>query len=115
MYPGKHKKGSTMAWETRGSSGRYYYRSRKIDGRVIREYCGTGIKGELAHLQDSVKRAKRKLWRAKQHNLYTIDESLKDLDVLCGDLTTGFLKASGYFQHRGEWRRCNDNSADTEQ
>lgn len=47
-----------MAWETRPhSSGRYYTRSRKVAGRVLRVYVGGGAKGEVAAAEDAHRRA----------------------------------------------------------
>ena len=42
-----------MAWD---SSGRYYYRSRWVSGRPVREYVGTGL---LARLQADLDEAER--------------------------------------------------------
>lgn len=45
------KRRSPMSWEYRGSN-RYYTRTRRQNGRVIREYVGTGQLADIAAYQD---------------------------------------------------------------
>ena len=40
-------------WERRERGGLYYTRSRKEAGRMVREYIGGGVLGEVAALHDS--------------------------------------------------------------
>ena len=40
-------------WEKRERGGLYYTRSRKVHGRVVREYVGGDALGELAALMDA--------------------------------------------------------------
>ena len=49
-----------MGWEKRRRGGLYYTRSKKVRGRVVREYVGGGLLGQLAALSDAERRAKRK-------------------------------------------------------
>lgn len=47
-----------MGWDNHNGR-RYYYRVRKVKGRVVREYCGSGLDGEIAEREDQERRAER--------------------------------------------------------
>jgi hypothetical protein len=94
-----------MAWE-RG----YYYRVRKVEGRVIREYVGAGRVGELAAQFDALKRAEREEQRACRRaamaELEALDAKVGVLIELTDLAARSALLAAGYHQHkRGEWRK----------
>src|SRR3954451_12756394 len=99
-----------MGWETRRGSGRYYTRSRKVNGRIIREYVGTGLVAELAAQQDAEVRAQRLSERERvQHEAaqwVSATLPLTELSRLLDGLTVAALIAAGYHQHhRGAWRK----------
>ena len=99
-----------MAWETRKGSGRYYTRSKKINGRVIREYVGTGLAGELAAAADARARVKREAekeaWRAEKERMEAALAPFEDFYDGVETLVRRSLILAGYHQHhRGEWRR----------
>ena len=97
-------------WERRERGGLYYTRSRKEGGRVIREYVGGGILGELAARVDELKRLKREeeaaAWKEERERL---DRLAGLLDECCEDvetITRAALLATGFRRHkRGEWRK----------
>ncbi len=97
-----------MAWETRRGKGRYYTRSRRVGKRVIREYVPKAL-AELVAEVDRLDRLAREAERAKRREehgrLTTMDGKLDELDRVCVSLAKGALLASGYHQHKGEWRR----------
>jgi hypothetical protein len=97
-----------MAWETRLRGDRYYTRSRREDGRVVREYIGAGAVGELAALRDAQERHRRK--EADERGRAFVNQA-KDLAApvleLCEAtdvLLRVHLVAAGYVRHKGEWR-----------
>jgi hypothetical protein len=98
-----------MGWQ-RG----YYYRARKINGRVVREYVGAGRVAELAAQADARERERRRgetdRRRQTRADLDALDAELKAL-AEAADLAAGAaLLAAGYHQHkRGEWRRRRDH------
>src|SRR5262249_19297011 len=90
--------------------GRYYTRSRKVNGRVVREYVGAGIVAELASQLDALEReerkAKRDAQRAADAKLAEIDDPLIELNALAEGLARAALLAAGYRRHhRGHWRK----------
>jgi hypothetical protein len=58
-----------MGWERRTRGGLYYTRSRKVAGRVVREYVGGGLLGRFAALSDVERRRQLKAQAARACSL----------------------------------------------
>jgi hypothetical protein len=99
-----------MGWERRRNcNGRYYTRSRRVDGRVKREYIGGGFIGAYAAEIDAEARARRlaeaDLVRQFDQTLKPLDQIMSELDAACALMAHATLLAAGFHQHdRGEWR-----------
>lgn len=96
-----------MGWD---KGGLYYTRSRRVGGRVVREYVGGGPIGELAAQLDALGRGKREAdratARAERERVVALDEPLSELNELAAELIRAVLIAAGFHQHkRGEWRK----------
>ncbi len=96
-------------WENRERGGRYYTRSRKVDGKVVREYVGGGGPGEIAAREDALKRRRREeeaaAWRKEREQIEAVEAPVEELCEATDMLAKAALLASGYRQHnRGEWR-----------
>jgi hypothetical protein len=103
-----------MGWEIRGER-RYYTRSRRVSGKVSREYVGAGLRGDQASQEDIRRRAERKAQtealRAEQVTQAAAAAPLDQLCRLTDLLVEVTLSQLGYHQHaRGEWRRKRDHS-----
>src|SRR5438552_18472343 len=99
-----------MGWERRGRGGLYYTRSRRVNGRIVQEYVGTGLVAELAARLDAEERAGRRACieaaRAERRRLDEADAQISRLCELADALSRSALLLAGYRQHdRGEWRR----------
>ena len=59
--------------ERRERGGLYYTRSRREDGRVVREYIGGSVLGEIVALEDECERRQREeevaFWKEKRERL----------------------------------------------
>jgi hypothetical protein len=101
-----------MAWETRERGGRYYTRSRREDGRTVREYVGAGAVGELAALHDAQERRRRKevdeRGRAMLDQLRPLVALVGELDEAADTMLRAYLVAGGYRKCKGEWRMERD-------
>lgn len=96
-----------MGWD---KGGRYYTRSKRVNGRVVREYVGGGAAGELIAEFDALERDKREAERARakieRDRVAALDAPLAELDELADLVARAALAAAGYVQHkRGEWRK----------
>ena len=96
-----------MAWETRNGN-RYYYRSVRDGEKVRKEYVGTGPLALLAAEADETRRLLRQ--RQREQELEEL-ERLREADALAERLfedvealARAVLVASGYRNHKGEWR-----------
>ena len=99
-----------MGWEKRDRGGLYYTRSKKVDGRVVREYVGGGTLGHLAALQDAHERRRRQeeaaLWKQERERLEALMAPVEDLCEATEILYRAALLSAGYRRHqRGQWRR----------
>ena len=99
-----------MAWESRNGRGRYYTRSRKINGRVVREYIGAGLAGELAAAEDEHRHAQRCAAREALQKARSpldwadraITRVYTEIDWRC---RAAAVAGAYYRHHRGDWRR----------
>lgn len=94
-----------MGWE----KGRYYTRSRKVNGRVVREYVGGGKVGALAARLDAIGRERREAeseaWRIEREEMEALDAAVDKLCQLADVIAKAAMVAAGFHRHRGEWRR----------
>jgi hypothetical protein len=96
-----------MGWD---KNGRYYTRSKRVNGRVVREYVGGGSVGELVAQMDAIERderaTERQRARIERERIAELDAPLAELNELADLLARAALLAVGYVQHnRGEWRK----------
>jgi hypothetical protein len=100
-----------MGWETRDSCrGRYYTRSRKVAGRVVREYVGTGAVAELAAAADALRRGDRRAAaearRAEEASWRAALAPLLELSRVADVMARAALLVAGYHRpSRSSWRR----------
>jgi hypothetical protein len=98
-----------MAWETRRGR-KYYYRSRRVGGRVVKQYFGRGPVAELAAAMDADQRARRaaeaEVARCEQARLEPVQAATSQLDDVCDLLVNAMLISAGYHRpNYGPWRR----------
>ncbi len=98
-----------MAWEQRGNQT-YYYRSVRVNGRVVKEYAGGGLMGVLGEECDDERREQRAFERerdrAERERWAGLEGQTDELGRLVEALAGTALALAGYRRHdRGEWRK----------
>ena len=100
---------AALAWEKRGGQS-FYYRGRRIDGKVVKTYCGGAAAGRAAAEADARRRieeqARRNALLAEQERLQELEALARPLYEQCGLLTEAVLLAAGYHRpFRQPWRK----------
>ena len=106
---------TVVSWDRKQRGGKYYYRSRRINGRSVKVYLGCGAAAQLAARLDERerqdRRAEREAFLAEQVRLAVADVVLSDARDLVGLLVRAALILSGFHLHRGsEWRRRREHA-----
>lgn len=107
-------------WERRKRGGLYYIRSRKVNGRVVRQYEGAGILGELAAQMDAEDRQRREgeaaAWREERERLEELAGLVDEFGQEVETIARATLLAAGFRRHnRGGRRRPRDRETGTEE
>jgi hypothetical protein len=102
-----------MGWDKK-KSGRghrvYYYRSRRVDGRTVKEYVGAGAVGKEAaqrQMESVFRRQRERLdWLRTWAALEAARDTQREFWEASGVLVKAALVLAGYHLHaRSEWRR----------
>jgi hypothetical protein len=102
-----------MGWESRGSChGRYYTRSKRANGRVVREYIGAAgdplveLVAAADILRQADRRAAAEARRAEEASWQAALAPLLELSRAADVMARAALLAAGYHQHsRSSWRK----------
>ena len=97
-----------MGWETR--RGSYYTRSRRVGGKVVRQYLGAGLVGQIGAHNDTRARIERTFARVEaerqEEAAAGVDATVRAAVDFAEALARAALLLAGCHRHeRGEWRR----------
>ena len=105
-----------MAIETRNGKP-YYYESKRVGGRVVKEYKGSGSLANLMATLDESNRVLRKIDRDMERlrlaKRQRVNAKLRKWLARIDATVTTALKANGWRQHNREWRRKRGNTMGT--
>lgn len=98
-----------MGWDVKNQH-RYYSRSRRVAGRVVREYVGGGDVGERAAAEDARRREEREAaktaWQRKRDQYEAATQPLDQLAMAMEAAARGSLALAGFYhQDPGVWRQ----------
>jgi hypothetical protein len=98
-----------MAWESRGNQ-RYFYRSKRVGDRVVKEYVGPGLAGShfeaLHEVRQAQKAVEREAIQADMDAVALLEAAFNPLDEFATAVAETALLAAGYHRpKRGPWRK----------
>ena len=98
-----------MPLETRRSGKSYYYRARRVNGRIVRTYVGAGDVALAAAQADADERARlvalRRAVDERQQQISAAIAPARQANDYLDSLTKAILIDAGYYRHdRGKWK-----------
>lgn len=97
-----------MSWEIRGNGRRYYYRVIRQNGRLVKQYMGSGKQALSAAAADEAARETRtgaaQSRRAWRQPIQEVIAQLRESELLLKRLVAFHLQGAGWTQHHREWR-----------
>lgn len=93
-----------MAWKNG-----YYYRNKRVGGKVVTEYVGGGYLGEFVQQADEHERQqaqeKRQAWQAIVDAEKQLDAQIDEVTALVNAYAGAALLINGYHRHKRQWRK----------
>jgi hypothetical protein len=97
-----------MGWEQGPRGKPFYTRTRRVGGRRVREYLGSGPQAAAAASADALRRAQRQAQaaarRRERDRLRAVDGLVLQLFEAASLVASAALAASGLRKHGGQWR-----------
>ena len=86
-----------MAWEYRhGKTKKYFYKSRKVNGKVVKNYYGCGRTAELFAIADAERKFRLEQARIERERLDELDRHIAEFCQAVDGIAIGFLVSRGY-------------------
>jgi hypothetical protein len=97
-----------MGWKTINGH-RYYYKSRRVGGKVETTYFGAGESGSLMAQIDAYERleraAERRAEREEREETDAEEKAVADWFDGVQAAADAAMAEAGFHKHRGQWRR----------
>lgn len=97
-----------MAWEKRGNLN-YFYRKKRIGGKIKSVYVGSGDIAELIEQSDKIDKlradAAAEQLKRKRIEADALDDKINELSEINQILVDALFLINGFHQHKRQWRK----------
>ena len=97
-----------MGWEDRNGNA-YYYRKCREGKRVVSEYIGGGLVGQIADALDREERSEngqeRASWLQHRTDAHALDIQIANIERMTQAIMRAGLLLAGYHAPKRQWRK----------
>jgi hypothetical protein len=96
-----------VAWETRGGKEQYFYLSQRLsDGRIRKQYFGSGLQAEIESIRLERKKDIQRRIREEKQQVAAAESQLKQYVRSTNDVVQALMLTQGFTNERSRgWRR----------